>query len=177
MVHSRQFKVFFFSSLLFLLPFIVAAESSEVAYRTFPVVGSRVAIWMVAQLHLFFAAFVLAVPIFAVIIEIIGVKTGEKKYDDLAHEFTKLLSTAFSFTATLGAILTFMLMFLYPKFTAYLMSIFGWSFFPYAGLFFLEAGFLYSYYYGWGKFSPKVHIFLGIMLNIVGTAIMVIPKF
>jgi hypothetical protein len=37
----------------------------EVDYRTFPLVGSRVAIWMVAQLHLLFAAFVLAVPIFA----------------------------------------------------------------------------------------------------------------
>ena len=32
---------------------------------SFPVVGSRVAIWVVAQLHLLFAAFVLAVPIFA----------------------------------------------------------------------------------------------------------------
>ena len=34
----------------------------EAQYRTFPVVGSRVAIWVVAQLHLLFAAFVLAVP-------------------------------------------------------------------------------------------------------------------
>src|SRR5829696_10355611 len=29
----------------------------EVDYRRFPLVGSRVAIWMVAQLHLLFAAF------------------------------------------------------------------------------------------------------------------------
>ena len=48
----------------------------EAEYRTFPVVGSRVAIWAVAQLHLLFAAFVLAVPIFAFIIEAIGYKTG-----------------------------------------------------------------------------------------------------
>src|SRR5688572_8851962 len=41
----------------------------EAEYRTFPVVGSRVAIWAVAQLHLLFAAFVLAVPLFAFIIE------------------------------------------------------------------------------------------------------------
>src|SRR5688572_17915098 len=33
-------------------------EAAE--YRRFPVVGSRVAIWVVAQLHLLFAAFVLA---------------------------------------------------------------------------------------------------------------------
>ena len=47
---------------------------------------------MVAQLHLLFAAFVLAVPIFAFIIEVIGYKTGDERYDRLAHEFTKLLS-------------------------------------------------------------------------------------
>ena len=37
----------------------------EASTGPFPVVGSRVAIWAVAQLHLLFAAFVLAVPIFA----------------------------------------------------------------------------------------------------------------
>ena len=75
----------------------------EAEYRTFPVIGSRVAIWAVAQLHLLFAAFVLAVPIFAFIIEVIGYKTGDLRYDKLAHEFTKLLSVSFSLTATFGA--------------------------------------------------------------------------
>src|SRR5690606_36570201 len=37
------------------------------AYRTVPRIGSRVVIWVVAQLHLMFAAFVLAVPMFALI--------------------------------------------------------------------------------------------------------------
>lgn len=148
-----------------------AGSGGEVEYRAFPVVGSRVAVWVFAQLHLMFAAFVLAVPMFALIIEFIGYKTGEKKYDDLAYEFTKLLSVSFSFTATLGASLTFLLVFLYPKFTNYLMSIFGWTFLPYALLFFGEALFLYSYYYGWGKFSPRVHMLLGLGLNLVGVAI------
>lgn len=49
-----------------------AKPYKEVEYRQFPVVGSRVAIWVAAQLHLLFAAFVLAVPLFAIIIEIIG---------------------------------------------------------------------------------------------------------
>lgn len=87
----------------------------EAEYRAFPKVGSRVAIWVVAQLHLLFAAFVLAVPIFALIIEFIGYKTKDKRYDQLAYEFTKLLSVSFSLTATFGAALTFMLIILYPK--------------------------------------------------------------
>lgn len=149
---------------------------ADVAYREFPFVGSRIAIWAIGELHLMYAAFVLAVPMFALIIEFIGYKTGDKRYDKLAHEFTSLLSVSFSFTATLGAILTFMLMILYPRFTSYLLSIFDKTFWPYGLLFFAEAGFLYSYYYGWGKFSPRVHLLLGVGLNIVGTAIMFIAN-
>ena len=148
----------------------------EVEYRQFPVIGSRVAVWAVAQLHLLFAAFVLAVPIFALIIEGIGYKTGDQRYDRLAYEFTRLLSVSFSLTATFGAFLTFMLIILYPKFTTYLMSVFSPTFFPYVLLFFAEAFFLYTYYYGWGKFHPLVHLGLGLGLNIVGTAIMFIAN-
>jgi cytochrome bd-type quinol oxidase subunit 1 len=150
--------------------------TADPTYREFPVVGSRVAMWVIAQLHLMFAAFVLAVPMFALIIEYIGYRTKDKRYDALAHEFTKLLSVSFSFTATLGALLTFMLVILYPDLTQYLVKIFSWTFFPYVLLFFFEAVFLYSYYYGWGKFSPGVHLSLGLGLNIVGTAIMFIAN-
>jgi cytochrome bd ubiquinol oxidase subunit I len=153
-----------------------AKPYAEAEYRTFPVVGSRVAIWAVAQLHLLFAAFVLAVPIFAFIVEAIGYKTGDLRYDRLAYEFTKLLSVSFSLTATFGAFLTFMLIILYPKFTNYLMSVFSPTFLPYVLLFFGEAFFLYTYYYGWGKFHPLVHLGLGLGLNVVGTAIMFIAN-
>jgi cytochrome bd-type quinol oxidase subunit 1 len=153
-----------------------ATPYAEAEYRRFPVVGSRVAIWSVAQLHLLFAAFVLAVPLFAFIIEVIGYKTGDLRYDRLAYEFTKLLSVSFSLTATFGAALTFMLVILYPKFTNYLMSVFSPTFLPYVLLFFFEAFFLYTYYYGWGKFHALVHLGLGLGLNLVGTAIMFIAN-
>ena len=153
-----------------------AKEYEEVEYREFPVVGSRVAVWVLAQLHLLFAAFVLAVPMFAFIIELIGYVSGDDRYDKLAYEFTKLLSVSFSLTAAFGASLTFMLVLLYPKFMSYLMHVFSPTFLPYVGLFFFEAFFLYAYYYGWGKFSPKVHLAFGLGLNIVGTAIMFIAN-
>ncbi len=145
-------------------------------YRALPFISSRVVMWVVAELHLMFAAFVLAVPMFAIIIEFIGYKTGDHRFDDLAHDFTRLLSVSFSFTATLGALLTFGLIIFYPTLTQYLVKIFSWTFLPYVLLFFLEAFFLYAYYYGWGKFSPRTHLFLGVMLNIVGTAIMFIAN-
>src|SRR6476619_6715494 len=148
----------------------------EAEYRRFPVIGSRVAIWMVAQLHLLFAAFVLAVPIFAFIVEAIGYKTGDVRYDRLAQEFTKLLSVSFSITATFGAALTFMLIILYPKLTNYLMSVFSPTFLPYVLLFFAEAFFLYTYYYGWGKLHPLGRLGLRLALNLVVTSIMMIAN-
>ena len=153
-----------------------AKPYTEAEYRPFPRIGSRVAVWIAAQLHLLFAAFVLAVPLFALIIEYIGYRTKDARYDRLAHEFTKLLSVSFSLTATFGAMLTFGLVILYPKFTSYLVSVFSPTFLPYVGLFFFEAFFLYTYYYGWGKFSPRVHLLLGVGLNVVGTAIMLIAN-
>jgi len=76
-----------------LIPVLAFAQTAdEVAYRTFPVIGSRVAVWVVAQLHLMFAAFVLAVPMFALIIEYIGYRTGARQYDQLAYAVTTLLS-------------------------------------------------------------------------------------
>src|SRR5258708_29291918 len=69
-----------------------------------------------------------------------------------------------------------MLIILYPKFTNYLMSVFSPTFLPYVLLFFAEAFFLYTYYYGWGKFHPLVHLGLGLGLNLVGTGIMLIAN-
>ena len=151
-------------------------QEADPEYRALPFISSRVLMWAVAELHLMFAAFVLAVPIFALVIEYIGYKTGDRRYDQLAYDFTKLLSVSFSFTATLGALLTFGLIVFYPALTQYLVKIFSWTFLPYVLLFFLEAFFLYAYYYGWGKLPPRLHLFLGVMLNIVGTAIMFIAN-
>jgi cytochrome d ubiquinol oxidase subunit I len=153
-----------------------ARPYKEDEYRKFPGVGSRVAVWVVAQLHLLFAAFVLAVPLFAFIIEIIGVATGDKRYDRLAYEFTKLLSAAFSLTAAFGGFLLFLLVGLYPKFMNYMGHVFTPTFLPYVCLFFFEAFFFYTYYYGWGKFNRWVHLGLGAGLNLVGTAIMFIAN-
>ena len=95
------------------------AASKEPTYRPFPLLGSRLAVWVVAQIHLNFAAFILGVPIFAVIIEIIGWRIGTDgeaaRYDWLSHELVKLTFAAFSTTALLGALLLFLLVALLPE--------------------------------------------------------------
>ena len=139
--------------------------------RTFFGLSPRSTIWFVAQLHLLFAAFVLGVPIFAVIVEFIGWRTGDKRYDSLAHEFTKLLSAAFATTAALGGLLAFTLFGLYPRFSNYFIHIFAPSMYVYAGFFFVETAVLYLYYNSWERLQNRKgwHILLGVLLNVVGT--------
>ena len=112
-----------------ILPCLAWAESGAeqamaVEYRDIPYLGSRNVIWVVAQQHLLLAGFVLGVPLFAWICEIVGWKTNEPRYDKLAKEFTKLLTSAYATTALFGGILLFLLIGLYPKLMAYLTNIF-----------------------------------------------------
>ena len=149
------------------------------AYRSFPVIGSRLAVWAIAQLHLNFAAFILGVPIFAVIIEIMGWRSGEARYDWLAHEFVKLTFAAFSTTALLGAFLLFLFIGYYPKFWAYMSGIFYQTFWVYAALFFLETFTVYLWYYGWEWLSGSrkwIHVSLGVLSNLFGTGILFVSN-
>ena len=155
-----------------------ALAASDETYRTFLGYDSRISIWIIAELHLMFGAFVLGVPIFAVTIEIIGWKTKDPRYDKLAYEFTQLLTGAFGFTATLGGLLAFSLFGLYPKFMDYLAGVFHDVMYIYALLFFVESTTLYLYYYFWHKMAKQkgLHILLGILLNVCGTVIMMMAN-
>ncbi len=156
---------------------VLAAEPSTYG-PTFLGLPSRLIVWVVAQMHLMFAAFVLAVPIFAVIAEIIGWRTKDAKYDKLAKEFTHLLSAAFAITAAFGALLAFFLFGLYPNFMQYLMGIFDRTMYLYGLIFFGEIFALYLYYYSWDKLQNRkgLHILIGVLLNLFGTALMFVAN-
>ena len=142
--------------------------------------SSRSVVWIIAQLHLFFAAFVLAVPLFVLVIELIGFKTGDLRYDDMAHEFMKISLSAYSITALFGGTLAFALFLLYPQFMAYMMRVFNTQTLIYAGLFFAESALLYIYYYGWNAMrygnAKWTHLTIGLLLNVVGTTLLVVAN-
>jgi cytochrome bd-type quinol oxidase subunit 1 len=165
--------------LLSTLPALAQEAAKEPAYRNFPWIGSRLAVWAVAQLHLNFAAFILGVPIFAVIIEIIGWRTRDPKYDWLSHELVKLTFAAFSTTALLGALLLFLFVGYYPKFWTYMTSIFFPTYWVYALLFFAETFTVYLWYYGWDWLQGSrkwIHVSLGVLSNLFGTAILFVAN-
>ncbi|MBX3303533.1 MAG: cytochrome ubiquinol oxidase subunit I [Nitrospira sp.] len=141
---------------------------------------SRVLIWFANQQHLYYGSFVLAVPIFCMIIEFLGMVTKDRalgnRYDRLAYDFIKISLTAYSLTAILGGILLFTFLTLYPTFFGYLSSIFRPVMHLYALLFVAESGILYVYYYGWEKMSDGflkwIHLTMAVVLNVVGTVLM-----
>ena len=151
-----------------------AMAAEENVYRQFLGIDSRRLVWFLAQMHLFFGAFVLGVPLFAVIIEVVGRSNNDPKFDKLAYEFTSLLSVAYATTAALGGLLAFALFTLYPTFMGYMAGIFKDIMFLYALLFFGETFCLYLYYYGWHwlkggiAYSKKVQFLFKILAVIVG---------
>ena len=169
-------------ALLLVAVHVAGAQEPAVAgpreYGSFPWIGSRTAVWIAAEVHLMFAAFVLGVPMFAVVAEGIGIFGGDERYDRLSKEFTRLLLIAYSATAMWGAVLVFFLTTLYPRFWAHMTEIFEVSMWIYVGLFFIESFTLYLYYYGWDRWKngrAKIgHWTLGILLNVWGTAVLFI---
>src|SRR3989337_4165874 len=153
-----------------------APQLKESDYPQVKYINGRIMTSMVAQLHLWFAAFVLAVPIFVFIIEAIGMATKDKRYDKLAYEFIKVSLTAYSITAVFGGLLLFTIIVFYPDFMKYMANIFSPTFLAYALLFFAESACLYIYYYGWHAmetgFGKWAHLTVGWMLNVVGTMLM-----
>jgi len=185
----RSERVWAYAALLVMLVLVLAAPlglamaqeapaGAAVEYRDVPGIGSRNLIWIVAQQHLLLAGFVLGVPIFAWVCEIVGVRTKDPRYDKLAKEFTKLLTSAYATTALFGGILLFLLIGLYPKLMNYLTDVFFPSFLVYSALFLLETATLYLYWYGWDAMQGRkkgMHLFLGFLLN-VALFIMIVPN-
>jgi len=150
-------------------------------YGTYGKLQSRTLLWVAAQQHLYFGSFVLAVPMFVFVMELVGMlqkdrKMG-KKYDDLAHEFMKISLTAYSITAVLGGVLIFTFLALYPTFFGYLARTFKPIMHVYALLFILESGTLYIYYYGWDRMNDDgfwkwAHLSISYLLNTIGVVLM-----
>ena len=99
-----------------------APDLGENDYNKYDFAPSRMILWIANQQHLYFGSFVLAVPIFCMILEFVGIRTRDtdavlsKKYDKLAHDLMKISLTAYSWTAILGGILLFTFITLFPGF-------------------------------------------------------------
>ncbi len=168
------FIIVFLLAFLFMAA-IATAEEERLSSYQFPWLGNRTVLWVVAQFHLNFAAFILGAPLFVLICEWIGWRTQEAKYERLAYEMAKVTVMAYSLTALTGGFLTLLLIGLYPRVTTFLTNLFApLVLLIYPALFLLETLLLYTYWYSWNALQKRkeLHITLGVLLNLTGTLTM-----
>jgi hypothetical protein len=144
-----------------------------------PLIGARTALWLVAQLHLFLAAFVLGAPIFIVVSEWLGLRTRDARYERLAKETMKVVAIAYSFTAIFGVLFAFVLMGPYQPITNYLFKALYPVWVLYGVFILLETICMYVYWYSWESLGRSAagkwtHIGIGILLNVLGTVVMLL---
>jgi len=170
--------VLILAGLLFVGTAVAYAQLPEPKVHEFPYLGNRGAVWVVAQLHILFAAFILGAPIFVVVSEILGWKNQDTRYERLAKEVTKVTVILYSMTALTGGLFIFVLLATYPQLTAWLIGHFFAVFaVMYPLLFIFETIVLYLYWYTWDAWQgPKKlrHIALGVLLNIIGLATLIV---
>ncbi len=157
-----------------------APQPSRLDYPMIGGVSARTVAWSMAQMHLFLAAFVLAVPLFAIATELMGVITRDDRYDNMAREFMKITMAAYSLTALVGGGLLLSLLVFYPHLMGYMVKVFRGQMLIYAALFGLESITLYVYFYSWDALRrgnrKYYHMSIGLMLNTVGLTLMFIAN-
>ena len=163
-------------ALLVLFGGVAYAQVSDTPSVEFPYTGNRTAVWIVAQLHTLFGAFVLGAPIFIVISEWLGYRKQDLRYDRLAKEVTKVTVILFSMTALTGGLFIFVLLAAYPQFTTWFINQFYLVFAVIYPLLFISGAIvLYMYFYLWDAWKGEKkgrHIALGVLLNLIGMTLL-----
>jgi cytochrome bd ubiquinol oxidase subunit I len=157
-----------------------APAPDQTVYGKYGSLDNRILVWFVTQQHTYFGGFVLALPIFCLIFELIGLTLRDRgtasKYDRLARDFLKVSLLAFSMTAIVGALMLGMFIALYPSFMAYMGGTFKNMMPVYATVFLLETICLLSYYYSWDRLAENglkwMHAALGLVTNVLGAVLL-----
>lgn len=161
-----------------------APVPDETVYPQIGSLDSRLLVWFVTQQHTYFGGFVLALPLFCALLEFLGLITTKPalalRYDGLARDLAKVAVLALSVTALIGSVMLTMFITLYPSFMKYMGGTFKGFMPAYAAVFVGETLLLIVYYYGWNRMTGRgmkwIHAAIGILTNIVGTALLMMAN-
>lgn len=118
--------------------------------------------------HIPLVAFGIAFPAMVLFVEWLGHRTGDPMYLTLARRWSRIMLALFGVGVITGTVLSFEMGLLWPNFTGTFGAVFGVGFAIEGFSFFMEAIFIGIYVYGWGKLSPRVHMFSGVPIVITG---------
>ncbi|MDP1768448.1 MAG: hypothetical protein Q8L74_06545 [Nitrospirota bacterium] len=157
-----------------------APSPQETVYSRIGSFDSRLLVWFVTQQHTYFGGFVLALPIFCVLLEFLGLSSKKPalalRYDGLARDLAKVSLLALSVTAVVGSLMLGMFIFFYPSFMKYMGGTFK-AFMPYYAIVFVgESLLLILYYYSWSRMAAPAlkwgHASIGVLTNLFGAALL-----
>ena len=163
---------------------IVGPAASEAldGYSTFPFVDNRMIVWFVTQQHTYFGGFVLALPLFSLLLEFLGItrknQVSKQKFDGLARDIVRVALLSMSVTALLGSLTLISLVILYPGFMGYMGETFKSLMPVYATVFVSEAFLLALYYYTWDFLKTPatkwLHMTVGVLSNGTGVILLLL---
>ncbi|GMV52048.1 cytochrome ubiquinol oxidase subunit I [Nitrospirales bacterium NOB] len=161
-----------------------APTGNESHYPQYGALDSRLLMWLIIQQHTYFGGFVLALPIFCVLLEFLGLVARNPamamRYDGLAQDLLKVALLAISVTAVVGSVMLTMFIVLYPSFMQYMGGTFK-IMMPIYALVFVGTTFLtIAYYYSWdrlaGPDSKWVHLSMGLLAIVFGTSLLLLAN-
>lgn len=161
-----------------------APAPETLVYPRYGSLDSRIFLWFVTQQHTYFGGFVLALPIFCVIIELLGLfardPVSAERYDRLARDFLRVALLALSVTAVVGSAMLAVFIALYPSFMSYMGGTFKTMMPAYALVFVGESLGLIAYYYSWERMrTPALkwaHAALGMVANGFGGVLLLLAN-
>lgn len=161
-----------------------SAEDIQAEYPRYSLIDNRVLVWLVTQQHTYFGGFVLALPLFSLLLEFLGLSRRDphvsQRYDSLARDILRVALLSLSITAVLGSVMLVLFISLYPGFMTYMGSTFKSMMPLYATIFLGESSLLVLYYYSWHRMvSPArkwVHMALGLMANAMGVVLLLLAN-
>ncbi len=166
------------------IPQSLPAAAVEPAYPQWRYLDNRIFIWVVTQQHTYFGGFVLALPLFALLLEFIGMSRRDvqaaKRYDGLGRDVLRVGVLSMTVTALLGSVMLGAFLTLYPDFMQYMGSTFQHMMPVYAGVFVGESFLLVLYYYSWTRLASGawkwIHMSLGVLANGMGVMLLLLAN-
>jgi len=165
-------------------PQSLPATAVEPTYPQWRYLDNRILIWFVTQQHTYFGGFVLALPLFALLLEFIGVSRRDsqaaKRYDGLGRDVLRVGVLSMTMTALLGSVMLGAFLTLYPDFMQYMGSAFKPMMPVYAMVFVGESFLLVLYHYSWTRLAfgvwKWVHLSLGVLANGMGVMLLLLAN-
>ena len=155
----------------FLFPLLLAVAGSVFVFRICTRrnnIPRRSQMGMSLAFHIIFATIGVSLPLMMTIAEWRWRATGDVVYLLLAKRWAKGTTILFAVGAVSGAVLSFELGLLWPRFMQYAGAVIGMPFSLEGFAFFTEAIFLGIYLYGWNRVPGWLHLLSGMIVAISG---------